>query len=139
MKIDSASKRFTYEEGFTLTEMLVVLIIIGILVMLAVPKFTSVINRTKMTEAKLMLNQIYTLEQAFYDEFDHYSKSLDEIGFKQDSLITEAGTARYRIELTATDTTFNVIATSVVDFDRDGQFNVWVIDQNKKLKQEVTD
>lgn len=132
-------KKLISQEGFTLTEMLVVLIIIGILVMLAVPKFSSVINRTKMTEAKLMLKEVYTLEQAFYDEFDRYSNSLDEVGFKQDPLTTEDGEARYKIDLIATDTSFTATATSVVDFDRDGQFNVWKIDQDKKLIQRVAD
>jgi len=139
MKKRNFSKQLTFPEGFTLTEMLVVLIIIGILVILAVPKFDSVINRTKMTEAKLMLKQVYTLEQAFYDEFDHYGKSLDEIGFKQDPLTSEGGEARYKIDLVATDTSFTATATSVVDFDKDGRFNTWVINHNKKLTQKLTD
>ena len=129
-----------YEEGFTLTEMLVVLIIIGILVMLAVPRFTSLIRRTKMTEARLMLNQVYTLQHAYKSEFDVYSKSLVEIGFDQEKLITEGGEARYKISIeSAGDTSFVALAESVVDFDDDGKLNVWQINHHKKMTQVVPD
>ena len=37
------------ESGFSLTEILVVIVIIGILILLAMPKFTSVITRAKTT------------------------------------------------------------------------------------------
>ncbi|MCF6238663.1 MAG: prepilin-type N-terminal cleavage/methylation domain-containing protein [Candidatus Marinimicrobia bacterium] len=81
------------QAGFSLTELLVALIIIGILVVMAMPKFTSVISRTKNTEAKLMLNQIYMLEEAYWDEHDKYSTDLNAIGYKPDKLVTEDGSA----------------------------------------------
>ena len=47
--------------GFSLTELLVVIVIIGVLVLLALPRFTSVIDKTKTTEAKLQLKHLHTL------------------------------------------------------------------------------
>ncbi|MBO8131417.1 MAG: prepilin-type N-terminal cleavage/methylation domain-containing protein [Candidatus Marinimicrobia bacterium] len=137
-KLKGLKKKF--ERGFTLTEMLVVLIIIGVLVLLAVPRFTAVVKRAKMTEAKLMLKQVYTLEEAYFTEFDKYSKNLGEIGFEQERLVTEGGEARYRIMIeSATDTSFVAKAISVVDYDKDGQFNVWRIDHRKRLVEELPD
>jgi len=128
------------EEGFSLVELLVVIVIIGILVLLAMPKFSSVITKAKTTEAKMMLKHLHTLEKAFYYENDRYSDNLTEIGFEQDMLITDGGEARYKIEVVKADVnTFLAKAIAVVDFDKDGTFNVWEVDNSGKIQQVVAD
>lgn len=126
--------------GFTLTELLVVIVIIGILAGLTIPKYLKTTTRAKATEAKLMLREIYNLQRAYYLENDIYGTSLEDIGFEQEKLKTEGGNARYKIELVSfSDTGFVATATSVIDFDKDGTFNVWSINQENKLKQVAAD
>ena len=126
--------------GFSLTELLVVLVIIGILVLLAIPRFSGIVNKAKMTEAKLMLNQVHILQTAYYLEHDRYSMDLKELGFVPERLVTKGGTARYVVSLASvSDTGYSALATSVVDFDRDGTMNVWSIDQEKNLVQSIPD
>lgn len=126
--------------GFTLTELLIVLVIIGVLAALAIPKFLSVTTRAKTTEAKLMLRQVYNLQRAYYLENDLYGTTLEGIGFDQEKLKTEGGSARYKIAITkATGLEFVATATAIIDFDKDGAFNVWSIDQDGILKQDVAD
>ncbi len=134
-------KRFWRDtSGFTLTELLVVIVIIGILAALTIPRFLNVTTSAKMTEAKLMLKQVYNLERSYYLENDAYSASLEAIGFEAEKLKSEGGGARYKIAISkATEVEFIATATSVVDFDKDGTFNVWSIDQNGELKQVVPD
>jgi type IV pilus assembly protein PilE len=48
---------------FPLTEVLDVLIIIGILILLALPNLMKLISKAKSTEAKLQLQHVYTLEK----------------------------------------------------------------------------
>ena len=128
------------QAGFTLTELLVVIVVVGILAALTIPKFTNVTTRAKTTEAKLMLKQVHNLQKAYYLENDIYASTLEAIGFEQERLKTDGGTARYLIELTElADTSFVATATSVIDFDRDGTFNVWSIDREGILKQVVAD
>jgi len=126
--------------AFTLTEVLVVLIIIGILILLALPNLMPLITKAKSTEAKLQLEHVYTLEKNFFYEKSRYSKDLTEIAFEQEKLSTAGGQANYRIEIIdANNTGFRARATAVVDFDGDGNFNVWEIDQNKNLVEATPD
>lgn len=128
------------EAGFSLTELLVVIVIIGVLASLAIPKFLSVITKAKATEAKLMLKQVYNLQQSYYLEKDVYSADLTAIGFQSEKLVTEGGPARYKIEITDVSATeFIATATAVVDFDKDGVMNVWSINQEGELKEQTPD
>ncbi|HOV98342.1 MAG TPA: prepilin-type N-terminal cleavage/methylation domain-containing protein [Bacteroidota bacterium] len=126
--------------GFSLTELMVVLVIIGVLVLLAMPKLLPIVTKAKTTEAKLMLKQVITLEQSYKFENDRYSNSLAEIGFEQSKLISEGGQARYKIEITSADEkSFVARAISTVDFNNNGVYNVWVADETGAIKEEVPD
>lgn len=142
--MNAIKKRFYYSklEAFTLTEVLVVLIIIGILVLLALPNLLPLITKAKTTEAKLQLEHVFTLEKSYYYEHSKYSASLQDIGFIQEKLVSEDenSSANYRISIEqSTATSFTARATSVVDFDSDGVFNVWEINQDKKLTEITPD
>lgn len=128
--------------SYTLTEILVVLVIIGILVLLALPNLLPLITRAKSTEAKVQLEHIYTLEKNHFFERSNYSADLNAIGFIQEKLIIDGpdGRANYRIEVVMADpTTFLARATAITDFNGNGVYNVWEIDQDKNLKEVVAD
>lgn len=127
-------------KSFTLTELLVVLVIIGILVLLALPRLMPLISRAKSTEAQMQLGHIHTLQNSFFYLHSKYSSDLEEIGFEQEKLVTDGGSANYKIEIIeASASGFKARATAVVDFDKDGKFDVWEIDQDKKLVEVTKD
>lgn len=126
--------------AFSLPEMLVVLVIIGILVLIALPNLMPLISKAKAMEAQQQLAFVHTLQKSYFYTYSRYSDSLDEIGFEQQPLVTEEGNANYRIEIVeAGESGFKAHAVSVVDFDKDGQYNTWEIDQDKKLTEIVRD
>lgn len=126
--------------AFSLPELLVVIVIIGILVLIALPNLMPLISRAKGIEAQQQLIFLHSLQKTHFYTYSKYSDSIDELGFEQQPLITNGGNANYLIEIIeATDATFRATATSVVDFDQDGIYNVWEIDQNKQLVEITKD
>jgi len=129
-------------KSFTLSELLVVLVIIGILVLMALPVLMPLISRTRSIEAKQGLKHIYTLEKTNFYEFSKYSSDLQKIGFEQEKLVTEGedGKANYSFEIVNADAKgFLARATAVTDFDGDGELNVWEVDEKNNLTEIVKD
>ncbi|MDR1348515.1 MAG: type IV pilin protein [Prevotellaceae bacterium] len=126
--------------AYSLAELLIVLVIIGILILVALPNLMPLISRAKSTEAQQQLAFLHTLEKNHFYTYSRYSSSLEEIGFEQQPLVSDGGNANYLIEIIeASEQGFKATATAVVDFDGDGIFNVWEIDHDKKLLEKVKD
>jgi type IV pilus assembly protein PilE len=126
--------------AFTLTELLVVLVIIGILVLLALPNLMPLISRAKSTEAQLQLEHVHTLEKSYFYLHSKYCPDLKEVGFEQEKLVKDGGNANYSVEVvSASNNAFIAKATATTDFDGDGNFNVWQVDQEKSLKEITPD
>lgn len=126
--------------AFTLTELLVVLVIIGILVLLALPKLMPLISKAKSTEAQLQLNHLYTLEKSYFYLHSRYTDDFEAMGFEHEKLVTDGGNANYQIEIVQCGVEgFKAKATAVVDFDSDGNLNTWEIDQDKNLVEVTKD
>lgn len=126
--------------GISLIEVITVVIIIGIISSIVVTNLSPTVIKTKVKEARFQLNHLHTLEQAHFMEFSRYSSDLNEIGFSQLQLTTEGGQANYKIEIIeASNSGYKARATSVVDFDQDGAYDVWEMDQAGKLTNTVPD
>lgn len=126
--------------AFTLTELLIALVIVGVLVYLALPDYSQVVANAKATEAKLQLEHLHSLQTTRFYERSNYSADLQEVGFQQQKLVTEGGNANYRIEVvSAGPNSYLARATAVADFDQDGTYNVWEIDHEKGLREVMPD
>lgn len=65
--------RLNDQKGFSLVELMIVVGIIGVLATIAVPKFQSFQAKARAAEAKNMLNQIYTLQEAYHIDENKYA------------------------------------------------------------------
>ncbi|WP_256012518.1 prepilin-type N-terminal cleavage/methylation domain-containing protein [Desertivirga xinjiangensis] len=103
-------------KAYTLTEILIVLVIIGILVLLALPNLLPLITKAKSTEAKVQLEHLHTLEKNYFFEKSKYSTDLNELGFIQEKLSTDSkdGRANYRIEVSQSSPTTSLSICSLL-------------------------
>lgn len=125
-------------KAYSMTEILIVLCIIGIILLMVLPNQTSVISQAKAIEAQAMLNQVYGLQKSYFYRYSKYSGSMEELGFEQELTVDEGGQAVYRIEIVeSSNNSFVARATSVSDLDGDGNFNTWEIDAKKVLTEVV--
>jgi len=66
-------------KGFTLIEVLIVVLIIGILAAIGMPQYADLIERSKGADAKLGLKQIYTAELEYSaSRSGVYTNSIDD-------------------------------------------------------------
>ncbi len=78
------------EGGFTLVELMIVVVIIGIMASIAIPRFGAIVARSKLTELKQGLWHIINLEKTYYYVNNRYEKfnwgeDSPELGFNQPS------------------------------------------------------
>jgi type IV pilus assembly protein PilE len=127
-------------KAFSLMEVLFVLAIIGILTLSAVTYFGNTVSKAYSLEAEQHLNFIFTLEKTWFYQHSKYSDNLKEIGFENTKTSKEGGNAKYTYEVVqATNNQFKVRATAVEDFNGNGIFNVWEVDQDKNIKEVTPD
>lgn len=138
--MQSINNKKHYLKAYTLQEILVVLCIIGIIIYLAVPNQTSVVTSAKSIEAQNMLSMVHALQKNHFYRYSKYSSSFEDIGFEPVLTIDKGGQAVYKIEvIEASMNTYKARATALQDFDSDGNYNTWQIDQDRKLTEIVKD
>jgi type IV pilus assembly protein PilE len=126
--------------SFNLQETLIVLAIIGILLLIALPNLMPLITKAKSVEAQTQLKAIYNAEKQFFFMYSKYSNDFSEIDFEAPLSVKENGSANYIYEIIqATNNEFKARATAITDFDGNGRFNVWEIDQGGNPKEIVND
>ena len=67
------------KKGFTLIEVLIVVIILGILATLSVPQFTRMIKRARMSEAWAGLGAVRTAQSVYYMEMSNYAGVITDL------------------------------------------------------------
>ncbi len=73
---------FKKKSGFTLMELLIVVVIIGVLATMGVPTYKRMVQKARQSEAKTNLGALFTAEATFQQEYQTYGNFLKNIGFQ---------------------------------------------------------
>ncbi len=116
------------QKGFTLIELMMVVIIIGVITALAIPRYLNASASARKKEALRILKQILELEHAYYLDEGVYQLStgpneIPHINFMEPSMKRRYD---YTVEMGKTGdlaTSLWIVATEIDDADLDGVFH----------------
>lgn len=72
---------FRRRQGFTIIELAIVLVIVGILATIAVYTYGKIVNKARFTQAKIALKHLQKTELIYFTEHDRYTDNVVLIDF----------------------------------------------------------
>jgi type IV pilus assembly protein PilE len=75
------SRRSRRPRGFTLIELMIVVMIIGILATIAVSGYRRMVNKARMTQAQVVLKHLYKAEVTFYSDTGRFTTDTRALGY----------------------------------------------------------
>jgi len=101
-------KRSLYHQGFTLIELMIVVIIIGILASIAYPSYVDSVRKSRRSDAQAVLVESANIMERAFTEFNTYNSASTALPF---SVSPKTGTTYYNLRFAArTATTYTIQA-----------------------------
>jgi type IV pilus assembly protein PilE len=119
--------------GYTLAELLVTMVILGILAGIAIPAYTTQVRKSRRTDAKTALLDIAGREERLLSTTNAYSSTPSDIGYAGTFPLT-VGDGYYTVTITGPPSTFTLQATPVAGKgqDKDSSCASFSVDQTGK-------
>lgn len=88
--------------GFTLIEMMIVVVILGILVSIAFPSYQEHVRRGYRAEGQAFLNDVAARQERYSSQNNAYITAVSEDNLKKLGITADSPTKRYTLTLAAT-------------------------------------
>ncbi len=77
--------------GFTLIELMIVIVIVGILASIAYPAYLNQVRESRRTEAKAALQEVMNSQERHYTTDNTYTNDMTDLGYANDPFTTDGG------------------------------------------------
>ena len=84
-------------KGFTLVELMIVIVIVAILAAIAIPGYTSQIRKSRRTEARNALLDAAAREERFFATNNYYSIATSDLGYGAGPWPVKVGSSYYNL------------------------------------------
>ena len=127
-------------KAFSMNEVLIVLVIVGILSTIAIASFGDTVGEAYRLEAKTNLKAIKTRQDKYKMTKFEYGTEIKKIGFTQPKKEVVGGTSVYTYEILEADkNSFIAQAKADKDYDGDDVYEVLTINQDGVIEVKVED
>jgi len=126
-------KMMKNKKGFTLIELMVVVIIVGILASVAVPLYTAHVKQAMASEGAALVGSIRTAERVYYAKHGAYTDGHDELGIDLTGNKYFKSIDNISIQVSGEGETATFTAIATADADTDAKDIVVSIDQNGNI------
>jgi type IV pilus assembly protein PilE len=127
-------------KGFTLIELMIVVVIVGILAAVAMPSYRNYIVRAARVEAQTELLELASLQEKIFLNSNNYAFSVTTAynatsagGLGRTSGQTKDGRYNLALDITAPAQTFVLTATPVTGGSQEGDGNISVSESGRRL------
>ncbi len=127
------------ESGFTLIELMVVILVASILVGVAAPAYLTQVRKSRRTEAKTAILDLASREERLFSLNNSYSATAADVGYPVGAWPQNIGNNYYQVKVDApapaanAPATFTITATAINSQLKDTQCRSFVVDQSGKL------